>query len=506
MKFTKNKNWKNMSHFFPDKKTFVKLAEKGNVVPVYREILADFDTPLSAFLKTRQGDYSYMLESVEGGENMARYSFLGSSPSLVIKTKGNKIKFLKDGQLAEKERYIDGDPLDEIRRVMQGYRYVPVPGLPRFCGGLVGFIGYDTVRFIEDIPDMSEDRLNMPDTELVLTDTLLIFDHVDHKIKVVSNALIEASPADEYEKACAKIDSIVERLRSDINKPVPARLGSGIKEPDSNFSRDAFCKAVEDVKEHIKAGDIIQLVLSQRFERETEADPFSIYRALRSINPSPYMFYLHFGDYKLIGSSPEILVRCEDRRVEVRPIAGTRRRSPDEEEDKRLEKELLADPKEKAEHIMLVDLGRNDIGRVCRYGTVSTEELMRIERYSHVMHMVSDVTGELQEDKDIYDLIRATFPAGTVSGAPKVKAMELIEKFEGLKRGPYAGSVGYISFSGNTDLCITIRTIIMKDRHAYIQAGAGLVLDSVPEKEYEETKNKAMALLKAIETAEKGLE
>lgn len=490
--------------YYPDRQEFKKLAKQGNVIPVYKEMFADFDTPLSAFQKIGIGDFSYLLESVEGGEHMARYSFLGNNPSIVIESKAGTVSIRRSGKI---ETYItQGDPISGLKEFMAKFKFVDVKGLPRFCGGLVGYMGYDIARFIENIPDKNPEGFDIPDMQFMLTDTMLIFDHVDHKIKVVSNAVIDGRVDSAYEEACGKIDGIVKKLQKAIIKPcrtVPAKPKIKI---DSNFPEKEFCEIVKKAKEYIKNGDIIQVVLSQRLKKNTEADAFSIYRALRSINPSPYMYYLKFGSCHIVGSSPEILVRCENRFVEVRPIAGTRRRGMSEKEDILLEKELLEDPKEKAEHVMLVDLGRNDIGRVCDYSTIKLEQFMRIERYSHVMHIVSDVTGRLSRDKDIYDLIKAVFPAGTVTGAPKVRAMEIIDELENIKRGPYAGSVGYISFSGNIDLCITIRTIIMKDKTAYIQAGAGIVLDSVPKKEYEETMNKAKALIKAVELSEEGFE
>jgi anthranilate synthase component 1 len=489
--------------FYPGKEEFVKLSEKGNVIPVYKEILSDFDTPLSAFLKVDKGNFSYLLESVEGGAHMARYSFLGSSPSMVFQSKGKRITITEPGK--QTKYTAEESPLREIKKIMGKFKFVDVKGLPRFCGGLVGYIGYDTVRFIEDIPDKNPEAFDIPDIQLVLTDTILIFDHVDHKIKVVSNAIIRQDASVEYDLACAKINDMISRLEQPFEPPVQGKMPENGKGIESNFSKDDFYAAVEKAKEYIRSGDVIQVVLSQRFKRETDVKPFSIYRALRSINPSPYMYYLKFGKYRIIGSSPEILVRCEDNVVEVRPIAGTRKRGKDESDDCRLEKELLADPKEKAEHVMLVDLGRNDIGRVCEYSTIKIREMMRVERYSHVMHIVSDVVGKVRSDKDIFDVIEATFPAGTVSGAPKVRAMELIDELENTRRGPYAGCVGYVSFSGNIDMCITIRTIVMKEKTAYIQAGGGIVLDSEPEKEYKETVAKAMALIKAVETAEKGL-
>ena len=490
--------------FYPDKEKFIEFSKEGNVIPVYHEILSDFDTPLSAFLKIEEGNFSYLLESVEGGEHMARYSFLGTKPSLALESQGRTISIRRGEDV---ETYTtDTDPIQEIKSIMEKFKFVEIDGLPRFCGGMVGYMGYDTVRFIEDIPDDNPQDIDIPETQMVLADTLLIFDHVDHKIKVVSNAIVDGDADAAYEKACQKINDVVEKLKKPLAEPEDKKLVSVDKEIKSNLTKDEFCKIVEDAKEYIRAGEIIQVVCSQRFRRTTNADAFSIYRALRSINPSPYMYYLKFGEYHIIGSSPEILVRCEDDVVEVRPIAGTRRRGKNEEEDIFFEKELLSDPKEIAEHIMLLDLGRNDIGRVCEYSSVEAKEVMRIERYSHVMHMVSDVVGKLDKDKDIYDVIRATFPAGTVTGAPKVRAMEIIDEMENVRRGPYAGCVGYISFSGNIDLCITIRTIVMTGNDAYIQAGAGLVLDSEAELEYKETENKARALMKAIEFAEEGLE
>ncbi len=490
--------------YYPSREKFIELSRSGNVIPVYKEILADFDTPLSAFVKVAKDEYSFLFESVEGGERMARYSFLGNSPSVVISSRGDEVSITKGEEVNTFK--CERDPIDEVKRFMRDFNFVPVEGLPRFCGGLVGYIGYDMVRFFENIPDTNPETIGMPEMQLVLTDTILIFDHVDHKIKVVSNAIIEGSAEEAYDAAIHKIDKLTDQLEQEFKPPDFGEIKKA--SPDkiaSNFSKEEFAGAVEKVKEYIKQGEIIQLVLSQRFSRETEADSFNIYRALRSINPSPYMYYLKLGEDRIIGSSPEILFRCEDGKVQVRPIAGTRRRGKDQEEDRELEKDLLKDPKERAEHIMLVDLGRNDIGRVCKYGTVKPRELMTIERYSHVMHIVSDVVGRIDENKDIYDLIRGAFPAGTVSGAPKVRAMTLIDEMEKERRGVYAGSVGYISFSGNMDMCISIRTIVMQKTKAYIQAGAGIVLDSIGEKEYEETQNKAKAMIKAIEMAEEGL-
>ncbi|MDP3804606.1 MAG: anthranilate synthase component I [Candidatus Omnitrophota bacterium] len=482
------------------------LAKKGNLIPVYGEMMADFETPLSCYSKIDEGEYSFLLESVEGGERIARYSFLGSNPSLVISAKGNSIT-LREGK--SEKTYTAKDPIEELRKVLSKYKFVKVKGLPRFCGGLVGFFGYDIVRFIEDIPDKNPDDLKITDSAFMLTDTILIFDHVDHKIKVVSNVHVKDDAAKSYDEAISRIDKLITKLKEPPSKdrsPISINPNAKPLAFTSNFKKEEFEDAVLKAKSYIRKGDIIQVVLSQRLETPIEAHPFQIYRALRSVNPSPYMYYLKLGGFNLVGSSPEIMVRCEDKVVELRPIAGTRPRGSTDEEDARLEKELLADPKERAEHIMLVDLGRNDVGRVCDYNTVKVSELMMIEKYSHVMHIVSDVSGRLKEGKDIFDVVRATFPAGTVTGAPKVRAMEIIDELENRRRSSYAGSVGYFSFSENIDFCITIRTVLVKDKKAYIQAGAGIVSDSDPEREYQETMNKAKALIKALEIAQRGME
>ncbi len=486
--------------YSPAKETFIKLARRGNIIPVYREIDADLETPVSAFLKIDNGEYSYLLESVEGEEKIARYSFLGSNPSVIFKSKGRDIEMIEKGRV---RRYITKtDPLTEIKRFMEQFKCVDIKGLPRFCGGLVGYIGYDMVRFFERIPDSNADDLNIPDSIFVLTDSLLIFDHIMHKIKIVSNAHVKGSPSRAYREAIRKIEEIVAMLsigEQKLRRRAQAKRKIKVR---SNFTEKSFSKIVQRAKRYIRDGDIIQAVLSQRFEVNLgKREPFSIYRRLRSINPSPYMYYLKFKDVVLVGSSPEIMVRCEDGKIELRPIAGTRRRGRDEAEDMRLQKELLEDPKERAEHIMLVDLGRNDVGRVSEFNSVRVTELMKIEKYSHVMHIVSDVVGMLSKSKSEYDVVRASFPAGTVTGAPKIRAMEIIDELENKRRGPYAGCVGYFSFSGNVDTCITIRTVLVAKNKAYIQAGAGIVADSKPKKEYQETLNKAKALIKAIQEA-----
>ncbi len=495
--------------YHPSYETFKEKAKEGNLIPVYREILADLETPVSAFLKIDEGEYSYLLESVEGGEKWARYCFLGSNPSVVFKSKGDKIYVTRNGIV--KEEKVDGNPLNSLKRLMSEYKPVKVDGLPRFFGGAVGYIGYDMVRFFESLPHEAIDDLNIPDSVFVITDTILIFDNIGQKIKVVSNAHIKDGDAESaYKEAIGRIDAIIDKLRTQVTSHKSQVSNKKFRNPNSelrtNMSKEVFKESVLKCKEYIKEGDIFQVVLSQRLETDFQSDPFDIYRALRTINPSPYMYFFKLGDIKIVGSSPEVLVRVEDEMVEVRPIAGTRPRGATEEEDKRLARELLSDEKERAEHIMLIDLGRNDIGRVSKKGSVEVNELMVIEKYSHVMHIVSNVKGRLEKNLDCYDVLKATFPAGTVSGAPKIRAMEIIEELEPTRRGIYAGSVGYFSFSGNMDMAITIRTLLIKGNTAYLGIGAGIVADSEPEREFEETMNKGKALIKAIELAERGLE
>jgi anthranilate synthase component 1 len=473
--------------YYPSKQEFLKLAKKGNLIPVYDESLADLETPLSAFIKISDGGYSYLLESVEGGEKIARYSFLGANPSLVFKSDGKK------------------DPLSQIKKLMSRYRFVPTKGLPRFSGGMVGYLSYDAVRFFEEIPDKNKDELNLPIACFMMTDTFLVFDHVNHTIKTVVLAQIEKDARRTYDAAVAKIEQIKAKLKKPLKGRIKTKKSGSPLKIESNFTKKAYERIVEKAKEYIKAGDIIQVVPSQRFKTRISVDPLDIYRALRSINPSPYMFYLNLDRIKIVGSSPEVMVRCEDGRIELRPIAGTRPRGKDAKQDRRLEKELLADAKERAEHVMLVDLGRNDVGRVADFKSVNVDELMVIERYSHVMHIVSEVAGKLKKGKDVFDVVRAAFPAGTVSGAPKIRAMEIIDELENTRRGLYAGAIGYFSFSGNIDTCIAIRTILIKGATAYVQAGGGVVADSVPSREYQETVNKARAMIKAIEMAQRGM-
>ena len=481
---------------------FKKKAFSGNLIPVYREILADLETPVSAFLKIGAQPYSYLLESVEGGEKWARYSFLGSQPSLVFQAKGKMVE-IKEGK--DKKIMESDDPLRELKKIMEKFRPVSSKGLPRFYGGMVGYLSYDAVRHFEKLPDSDPDDLNLPDYFFMLTDTLLIFDNIEHTIKIVSNAFVSGSEEEAYRKAVEKI----ERIEDLLKKPLFFKNGKKKKEQGkgwiSNFTSREFEAAVARAQKSIYEGEAIQVVLSQCLKEISPPAAIDIYRALRLINPSPYMYYLGGEDFQIIGSSPEILVRKEGEKVEVRPIAGTRRRGKDNEEDEKLARELLSDPKEKAEHIMLVDLGRNDVGRVSLYGTVEVSERMGIEKYSHVMHIVSHIQGKLAPGCDEFNVLRSCFPAGTVTGAPKIRAMEIIDELENIKRGPYAGALGYFSFSHNMDMAITIRTIVIKDNFAYVQAGAGIVADSIPEKEYQETMNKARAMIKAVELARKGL-
>jgi len=464
-----------------------KLKKYGNLVPIYREIVADLETPVSAYLKIARGAHSFLLESVEGGERLARYSFIGTEPYLILKTGGGE----------------SIDPLLAVEKELNKYSLVSVPDLPRFHGGAVGYLAYEVVKHFEELPSPHCDPLGLPESVFMFADTVLVFDHLTHKIKIVSLAHLDDDVERAYLKAVEKIDSLAERLSQPMEqgpreKGMPATTSS----VRSNLSQAEFEARVAQAKEYICAGEIIQVVLSQRLSRTTNASPFDIYRALRTVNPSPYMYYLHLGDCHIIGASPEMLVRVEDGVVATHPIAGTRPRGANPAEDLILEEELRSDEKERAEHIMLLDLGRNDIGRVSEPGTVQVTQLMEVERYSHVMHLVSHVQGRLRQGLSQFDALRACFPAGTVSGAPKIRAMELIAGLEPDKRGPYAGAVGYFSFSGNLDTAITIRTIVMTEDTAYVQAGGGIVADSVPEREYQESLNKAQALLKAIEQAE----
>ena len=485
---------------------FETLASQGNLIPVVREVLADQDTPVSAYEKLRTALRSedpdactFLLESVEGGENIGRYSMLGGMPRGILKATGRTAEYTENGTT---QTFDDVDPLSVLQDLMSTYHPVPDDTLPRFTGGAVGFLGYDAVAQFDKVPLSDTPGLETPDMVFLIADTVILFDQVRHTMKLVANAFIEGDPKEAYDDAVARLDKLADMLQT----PLPRRmLDATLPDTDlpftSNTRQEDFEQAVDTSKEYIRAGDIIQVVLSQRFEVEGQDDPLQVYRALRSVNPSPYMFCLELGDLALSGSSPEVHVRQEDGRVDIRPIAGTRKRGATEAEDVALAEDLLADPKERAEHVMLVDLARNDIGRVCVPGSVQVSEFMIIERYSHVMHIVSNVTGDISDEKNSYDLMRATFPAGTLSGAPKIRAMEIIAELEPDRRGPYGGAVGYFGFDGNLDCCITIRTCFFAGGKTYVQAGAGLVADSVPLHEYEETVNKAKGMMRALALA-----
>jgi len=472
--------------YYPTLAEVRQLKKRGNLVPICRDIQADLETPVSAYLKIARGNYSFLLESVEGGEKLARYSFIGTEPLLVLRTRNDK----------------PVDPLIMVEKELSQFHPVAIPDLPRFHGGMVGYLSYEVARHFERLPCPDRDPQSIPESVMMLVDTLLVFDHVTHRIKVVSHAHLDGDVDTAYREATSRIDELVRRLEQPV-RPEANRSGPiGKSAVSSNFSAAQFEAMVERAKRYIYEGDVIQVVLSQRLTRQTQADAFAIYRALRSINPSPYMYYLRLGDCYIAGASPELLVRVEDGMVSTHPIAGTRRRGKDASEDLALEEELRNDEKERAEHIMLVDLGRNDIGKISEPGTVQVTQLMDVERYSHVMHLVSHVQGKLRPELSQFDALRSCFPAGTVSGAPKIRAMEIIAELENERRGPYAGAVGYFDFSGNLDTAIAIRTIVIKNNVAYIQAGAGIVADSVPEQEYQESLNKAQALLSAIDRAE----
>jgi len=493
--------------YSPDQETFSGMLKQAGLVPLHRTIVADLDTPLTVFAKVAdREEHAFLFESMEGGEKWGRYSFIGLDPLLTFESIRDRV-VLAGAEFDVHEIRDRVNPLAELRALLASFNACNSPGLPRFYGGAVGFLGYDMIRFIEQIPD-SHEPLDIPDASFLVPRLVLIHDSVNQSLTIVCNvvARLDDDVIHLYEDGCARIEAVIEKLRQPVSSSLmtTAAAGNDPHEFSSNMNEQEFSAMVERAKEYILAGDVIQVVLSQRFHSSTTLDPFLLYRALRHINPSPYLFYLHLGSVVLIGSSPEILVRLEDGDIELRPIAGTRRRGATPEEDKALEKELLADPKERAEHLMLVDLGRNDVGRVAKSGTVKVSDLLVVERYSHVMHIVSGVHGELASDKDQFDVLEACFPAGTVSGAPKIRAMEIIDELEVERRGPYAGAVGYFGFSGNMDFCITIRTFFMKDNDLWIQAGAGIVSDSVPAGEYEETINKARGLRRAVELAEQG--
>ena len=487
----------------PTKEAFAALAAQGNVIPVYADLMADFETPVSAYAKLKNAGPSYLFESVEGGENLARYSFIGCRPRKILVCGPETTEVRTPGQPSQLI-LTPADPLTLIEDEMRGYKPVAVPGLPRFTGGAVGFIAYEYVTRIEPtVPMAAKDELGTPLLYFVFSDSLLIFDRAKQTLRLCVNAHVTGSQAAAYDAAVAELHELFAML-SQPRELAPAPLVDvpKITVPPGNFTQAAFEQAVDDGKEFIRAGDIIQFVPSQRFTRPFAKTPLDLYRALRTVNPSPYMFILEAGDFSIVGASPEVHVRLTDGLVEIRPIAGTRKRGATPAEDLALEKDLLADEKERAEHLMLVDLARNDIGRVCRYGSVKVPEMMVIERYSHVMHIVSQVEGQIAPGKTAYDLMRATFPAGTVSGAPKIRAMQIIAQYEPTQRGFYAGALGYVGYDGNMDTCIMLRTALLKDGQIHIQSGAGIVADSVPASEYQETVSKASALLKAVAMAE----
>ena len=485
---------------------FKELARRGTFVPVCKEIVADLLTPVSAFLKIAEhADYAFLLESVEGGEHVGRYSFLGKDPFLILTARDGRTIIERAGATAESDRPF----IDTLRSLMADYRSPFVPDLPRFTGGAVGYFGYGASSWFEPVlGDLGKSDDGAHQAGFMLFDTVLAFDHAQHRILIIANARITADDDLEslYQFACAKIQFLERELDRSLSHERPAG-GPGL-EVRSNYTREGFEAHVRTAKEHIAAGDVYQVVLSQRFEADVTVDPFTVYRALRHVNPSPYMYFIRMGGVSgvsIVGSSPEMLVRVEGARVETHPIAGTRPRGRNDEEDMRLAEELKRNEKERAEHVMLVDLGRNDVGRVCKYGSVRVPQFMGLERFSHVMHLTSIVEGHLADDRDRLDALVSCFPAGTVSGAPKVRAMQIIKELEPMPRGLYAGAVGYVDFAGNLDFCIAIRTIIMSKGKAYAQAGAGIVIDSNPTAEYEETHDKARALLKALELAQQGL-
>ncbi|MGE5612797.1 MAG: anthranilate synthase component I [Bacillota bacterium] len=491
---------------YPEFKQVEKLSETYSIIPISCEVYADLETPIGIYRKLGGSGNSFLLESVEVGEKWGRYSFIGKNPFLTVKGAGRltELKY-RDGR----SEIVENNPFNVMKGLMAKYRGAPLKNLPRFTGGAVGFLSYDTVRYFENLPDIPADDVCIPELHFMFADEIIAFDHFKHKIHIIVNLHISGQRERKYLER--KYNNVIARIKEIHNELKDAsRTLSGAMAPDfaaagagmkvtANIDRRKFCENVMKAKEYIKNGDIFQVVLSQRFTVETACSPFNAYRALRAINPGPYMYYLEFDGYSIAGSSPEMLVRVEGNKVETRPIAGTRRRGSTDGEDKELEKELLADEKERAEHIMLVDLARNDIGKVSKFGSVKVDSLMHFERFSHVMHIVSSVSGELKEGMGAFDALSSALPAGTLSGAPKIRAMEIIDELENVKRCQYGGAIGYLGFDGNLDSCIAIRTIVFKGGKAYIQVGAGIVADSVPEKEYEESINKAAALFKAVE-------
>ncbi len=494
--------------YSPKVNEVIQYAEQGyNLIPIVRDVLADTETPIRVFQHVYEEKYAFLLESVEGGVKWARYSFIGTQPFMLIHCKNGQVELKLKGETVP----LEGKPIQALKTTLSGFKSPSLEGLPRFTGGAVGFFGYDLLQYYEKLPKHRIDDLQMDDMQFMFCDQVIVFDHFKQQMKVIANVHIPEGGSHEeiqqaYEATCRIIDSTIEKLQKPLTtrgtSHQPIREDVEVGEVQSNMTKAQYMQMVDDAKEYIRAGDIFQVVLSQRFEMETDVSPLHVYRVLRTLNPSPYMYYLKMDEEVIVGTSPELLVRVEGEKVQTRPIAGTRPRGKTPEEDLVMEQELLADKKECAEHLMLVDLGRNDIGRVSEFGSVHCDSFMEIERYSHVMHIVSNVSGKLDEGKDFYDAFISCLPAGTVSGAPKLRAMEIIAEFENEARGAYAGAIGYLGFSGNLDTCITIRTIIFKQGKAYVQAGAGIVYDSVPEREYEETVNKAKGMLKSIRVAE----
>jgi len=482
------------------------MAGEGDLIPVYREMLADAETPVTMLLKLTDHPHVFLLESVEGGEKWGRYSFLGTDPRIVVRIRKEGIVVEENGLIRQFPH--QGNPLGFLEELLGNRRPVPVEGLPRFYGGAVGFFGYDVVRYLERLPESPPSEEGADEAVFLVTDVMAIFDNVRHTIKIVSTAIIEADCdlQEIYAETTRKIDAMTELLHAPVPVPPAGKNRTAATPLQAEMPKERYLEMVKRAREYIMAGEVIQVVLSQRFRSKTTAAPADLYRALRFINPSPYLFFLKMNDIHLIGSSPEVMVRLEDGIAELKPIAGTRRRGKTEQEDRLLADELLQDPKEQAEHVMLVDLGRNDLGRVARTGSVQVVRLMAVERYSHVMHLVSLLQAQMQDGKNAFDLLKASFPAGTLSGAPKVRAMEIIAELEPSSRGPYGGAVGYFSYGGNADFCITIRTMLMKNGELFVQSGAGIVADSDPEKEYMETLGKAEGLFQAIRLAEEGLE
>jgi anthranilate synthase component I len=480
-----------------------KMAKQFPLTPVAVEILGDLDTPVTTFLKTTSGKYRFLLESVENETQRGRYSIIGDSPFLIFQSKGEKITI--QNKLENSKSEIEGNPLDVLQSIIQKYRVHKNTSAPFLSNGFFGYLGYDAVRYIEELPDAAKDDLDISDIHMFIPQKIIVFDNYKHTITIILFTRPSINIVESYEKALKKIDNIVKKIQTEPASRLNSAYKNSKKNIESNMSRQDYEAKVLNIKEHIKSGDTFQTVLSQRLKVPTDAPAFQIYRGLRVVNPSPYMFFMDLDGVELLGSSPETLVKLDDDKVMVKPIAGTRKRGSTEEEDKNNVDELLADPKERAEHMMLVDLGRNDVGRIAKYGSVKIEDVMNIEKYSHVIHIVSTVRGVLAKEMDAVDVFKACFPAGTLTGAPKVKAMEIIEKLEPTKRGIYGGAVGYLTFDGDMDVCIAIRTIVKKEDAVYLQAGAGIVADSIPEHEYLETMNKANGLLRAVEYAEGGL-